>query len=49
MKSTLLTKLQNTSPLPLPNLEAETADDLHKARFVSVMSDGSTDTTIVDQ
>ena len=27
----------------------KTAVDLHKARFVSVMSDGSTDTTIVEQ
>ena len=30
-------------------LRKTTAADLHKARFVSVMSDGSTDTTIVEQ
>ena len=30
-------------------LRQKTAADLHKARFVSVMSDGSTDTTIVEQ
>ena len=49
MKSTLLTKLRNTSPLPLQkNMRQKTAVDLHKARFVSVMSDGSSDTTIVE-
>ena len=30
-------------------LRQKKAADLHKARFVSVMSDGSTDTTIVEQ
>ena len=30
-------------------MRQKTAVDLHKARFVSVMSDGSTDTTIVEQ
>ena len=30
-------------------LRQKTAADLHKTRFVSVMSDGSTDTTIVEQ
>ena len=45
MKSTLLRK--HFTSYIAKTLRQKTAADLHKARFVSVMSDFSTDTTIV--